>query len=45
MSLFSELAARLFGPSPPAAVDAELLTMGVEAVVDAVDPRGLSPHR
>ena len=39
MSLFSELAARLFGPSPPAAVDAELLTMGVEAVVDAVDPR------
>lgn len=39
MSLFSELAARLFGPSPPAAVDAELLTMSVEAVVDAVDPR------
>lgn len=41
-TLFSGLAARLFGggPSDPAApVEPELVTMGVEAVVDAVDPR------
>lgn len=41
-TLFSGLAARLFAATPPeagATVDPELVKMGVEAVVDAVDPR------
>jgi hypothetical protein len=38
-NVFSALAARLFGAAAPGTVDAELVTMGVEAVVDAVDPR------
>ena len=39
--LFSGFAARLFGAAPPAAAvaDAELVRMGVEAVVGTVDPR------
>jgi hypothetical protein len=40
--LFSSLAAKLFGAAPPAAgaaADPELVSMGVEAVVEAVDPR------
>lgn len=41
VDLFSSFAARLFGPAAPAeeAVDPELVKIGVEAVVDAVDPR------
>jgi hypothetical protein len=39
MSVFAAIAARLFASSPTAAVDPELCTMAVEAVVDAVDPR------
>jgi hypothetical protein len=41
-NLFSSLAARLFGAAPQAAggpLEPELVSMGVEAVVDAVDPR------
>jgi len=40
-ALFSDLAARLFGAtaSEATAVEPELVTMGVEAIVDAVDPR------
>jgi hypothetical protein len=40
-SLFSSFAARLFGGAAPGgeAVDPELVKMGVESVVDAVDPR------
>lgn len=40
--LFSGLAARLFGTAPPdagTAVAPELLELGVEAIVDTVDPR------
>ncbi len=41
-TLLSRFAGRLFGAAPPgaaAAVDPELVAMGVEAVVDVVDPR------